>query len=54
MKDLGYANGWKETPDEIRICDILKHRQSSRKAGKCLTEYGCEKCEYKYLVDSSD
>lgn len=55
MKDLGYANSWgQNTPPEIKICNDLKHVKYAKNVGRCLTEYGCLICGYKYLVDSSD
>lgn len=54
MKDLGYANGWIETPEIVKKCNQLGHRGYSINRGKCLNEYGCERCGYKYLIDSSD
>ena len=56
MKDLGYANGWTETPEEVKRCGELLHSEQrwSRNAGRCVTEYGCSVCDYKYKVDSSD
>lgn len=54
--DLGYANGWGRgnTPEIVKICEDMKHLGYSKNVGKCLTEYGCEICNYHYLVDSSD
>jgi hypothetical protein len=54
--NLGYANGWvyDKTPTIVEICDKQKHKLWSRNVGKCLTEYGCDICGYKYKVDSSD
>jgi len=62
MKDLGYANGWRETPEIVEKCGAThdrgdqgeKHRFYSKNVGRCLNEYGCLTCGYKYLVDSSD
>jgi hypothetical protein len=54
MNDLGYANGWRDTPEEVQKCNDLGHRGYSINRGNCLNEYGCEICGYKYLVDSSD
>ena len=52
MIDLGYANGWgKETPEIVQKCP---HREESRSVGRCLREYYCLICGFKYLVDSSD
>jgi hypothetical protein len=52
-KDLGYANGWRETPEIIKKCKEMGHQQYTHHAGNCLTEYGCGACHYTYLVDSS-
>lgn len=58
MKDLGYANGWIETPEIVKKCreqnNDFKHIGYRRAIGRCLNEYGCERCGYKYLIDSSD
>lgn len=58
MKDLGYANGWKETPEIVKKCNSLRkqdvtHTGWCRRVGNCLHEYGCDVCGYFYLVDSS-
>jgi hypothetical protein len=54
--DLGYANGWEtgKSPDIVKDCMEADHRRYSKSVGRCLTEYGCEICNYHYLVDSSD
>ncbi len=52
-KDLGYANGWSETPEIIKECEKQHHKQYSHNVGNCLTEYGCGACKYSYMVDSS-
>lgn len=54
MKDLGFANGWKNTPEIVKVCKELGHIQYEYNAGRCLHEYGCGACKYKYFVDSSD
>ena len=54
MKNLGYANGWTETPTEVKKCEELGHRTWSRNVGRCNTEHGCDECGYTYKVDSSD
>ncbi len=54
VQDLGYANGWKDTPDIVKKCHEMGHIQNGRNVGRCLHEYGCGACKYKYLVDSSD
>lgn len=53
-RDLGYANGWKETPEIVKECEKKGHVKYSQNVGKCLTEHGCGACHYIYLVDSSD
>jgi hypothetical protein len=59
MKDLGYANGWTETPEEVKKCRDghnkgEEHAGYSKTIGRCLTEYRCSTCGYSYKVDSSD
>jgi len=54
MKDLGYSNGWDKTPEIVHECREKGHLGYAGNVGKCKTEYGCEVCGYKYLVDSSD
>lgn len=53
-KDYGYVNGWTETPEEVRECERKRHRMFTRAIGRCVTEYGCEICGFKFQVDSSD
>lgn len=57
--NLGYANGWVETPEIIEKCRESrdrgeKHETWSRNDGRCLNSYGCKTCGYEYKVDSSD
>ena len=51
LQDLGYANGWKDTPKIVKKC---QHVVESKSEGRCLTRYTCKACGYTYLVDSSD
>lgn len=57
--DLGYANGWVgrdgkiKLPEIVKICEKKGHVKQRTTVGRCLTEYSCEICGYKYLVDSS-
>jgi hypothetical protein len=51
---LGYANGWKETPDIVKKCEAKNHKLESKKVGRGVTEYICHKCKYVYFVDSTD
>ena len=54
-KDLGYANGWNgKMPEIIGECESKGHTRYEQNIGRCLHEYGCEICAYKYYVDSSD
>jgi len=34
--------------------DPCRHRYSSKKVGRCLTEYTCENCNDRYQIDSGD
>lgn len=49
MSNLGTANGWRDTPAIVENC---KHVHDSRKIGRCLTEYSCSICNFKFKVDS--
>jgi hypothetical protein len=44
MKYLGWANGWKETPEIVLMCQELGHNVFGR----------CKECGYYFNVDSSD
>ena len=50
LKDLGYANGWKEDPEIVKKC---QHVKEVKNIGNCLNEYSCEICGFKFKVDSS-
>jgi hypothetical protein len=50
LKDLGVANGWKETPEVVTNCD---HPKEGRVVGNCFVETWCKICGYVYRVDSS-
>ena len=52
-KNLGYANGWKDTPEIVKKCEEMGHKQYHRVVGNCDHEYGCVECGYSYSVDSS-
>lgn len=54
MKNLGYANGWKETPKELIEARAKGYEIKEKKIGRCLHEYTCEKGGFKYRIDSSD
>ena len=54
LKNLGYSNGWQDTPDIVKLCRSKNHLTTGKEIGRCLTEYSCKICGYKYKVDSSD
>lgn len=51
IKNFGTANGWKETPVEIKNCT---HKLEQKRLGNCCHEYICYECGYRYQIDSSD
>lgn len=55
IKDLGYANGWSETPEIVEKCKKLGHKIESEKdlAFNCVNHYWCPICNYRYSIDSS-
>lgn len=54
MKDLGYANGWKDTPEIVKECKEKGHEREWRSVGRSVGEYTCKICGYTFRVDSSD
>jgi len=55
VKDLGWANSWKETPEIVKKCEELKHeikRTSGNMRGTDNT-VRCDICRYVYKYDSS-
>jgi hypothetical protein len=52
--DLGYANGWGETPEIVKKCWEQDHEREGGNIGRCLSETICRICGYKYKIDSSD
>ena len=54
MENLGYANGWKEIPEIVKQCREKHHKIDQRVTGRCIQQYTCHVCGYKYEVDSSD
>lgn len=56
MKNLGYSNGWSETPEEVKKC-FEAHHTLERKPHpkyKCVTISTCKECNFTFLTDSSD
>ena len=58
VKDFGWANGWKETPELVKKCKELKHRVSDIDVGPKFRGLEhvvrCDTCGYLYRYDSSD
>lgn len=56
VKNLGWANGWRETPEILKKCRELKHKTSgvdhSHMRGTN-HEVRCDICGYVYRYDSS-
>ena len=59
LKDLGWVNGWTETPEIVVKCREQKHELTSTDEGH-EKGYGyndvtrCENCGYLYHCNSSD
>jgi hypothetical protein len=58
LKYLGWANGWKETPEIVRKCQEQHHQTSNVDEGprhRGLKHHViCRTCGYEYYYDSSD
>lgn len=54
IKDLGCANGWKQSPDEYKKCAELDHTTTAQNIGPCYTRYTCPICKISWTEDSSD
>lgn len=52
MSDLGYANGWRETPLLVEKCEAAGHKTQEKTIARCLREVRCSICNYKFTVDS--
>lgn len=56
VRDLGWGNGWKQTPEIVKNCRKLKHRVSDiDHSGMRGTDHEvrCDVCGYVYHYDSS-
>lgn len=54
-KHLGCANGWTDTPEEIKKAyDDPEAKWYSASIGRCYTQYFCDKYKITYTADSSD
>jgi hypothetical protein len=47
VKDLGWANGWGETPAIVKAC---AHKQVEVSLGSCLSQISCLECGFTYRV----
>lgn len=58
VKDLGWANGWSETPGMVKKCHQAKHKTSDIDVGPQNRGIHhivrCDICGYVYHYDSSD
>lgn len=54
MQNLGYVNGWDETPEIVKKCEEKNHKRDFKEIGSCKTKCICEECGYTYKIDSSD
>ncbi len=54
-KNLGFVNGWKETPQIVSDCEAAGHKRRGTHDGtRCLSETFCDICNYKFSMDSGD
>ena len=54
LKNLGWQNGWKQTPEVVVECMTRCHQaQHVTDHSRCYTKIFCIKCGYTYEVDSS-
>ena len=51
LLDLGWANGWAETPEIVKKC---AHRPADVPLGSCAHRVTCASCGYTYAYDSGD
>ena len=58
MQDLGWKNGWRETPEIVEKCEALHHETSDVDMGPPYRGLDhvvtCRICGYQYHYDSSD
>ena len=50
-RDLGYANGWGDTPEIVKNCP---HQQTEIHLGSCVHQVTCVECGFTYKYDSGD
>jgi len=49
--NLGYVNGWKQTPGIVSSC---KHKKEFRKVRRGIEQIKCNICKFYYFIDSTD
>ena len=58
MTNLGWANGWTETPEAVKVCNALYHRKNDIDVGEHFRGLEhvvtCPICQIEYRYDSSD
>lgn len=54
-EDYGYANGWTQTPERVRLANNDEDAVFDYKTiGRCLTLVTCVKYKFTFKIDSSD
>ena len=53
-EDLGWANGWGETPEVVKKCREAGHSPVEIGLGSCVHQVTCDKCKITYRYDSGD
>lgn len=51
IRDLGWGNGWSETPEIVKNCP---HQQTEIHLGSCVHQVTCVECGFTYKYDSGD
>lgn len=53
-KDFGWANGWTDTPEEIKQARKEGYKFTAESIGRSKTLYWCKELGISYKVDSCD
>jgi hypothetical protein len=54
FKNLGWQNGWVESPSEFQRCIKTTHKRVITNLGRCYNQTLCPTCKIYWSVDSSD
>lgn len=54
IRDLGWGNGWTETPQVVKDCADREHAVTEINLGSCVHQVTCAECGYTYKYDSGD